>query len=77
MASQPGQVARVFLTKGVPSAEWRRAREVAVSLESCDEIAAAQLFIVVADAASEAGETVEAVRLARNAMLLHAGTTFT
>jgi tetratricopeptide (TPR) repeat protein len=60
------------LTEGVPSAEWRRARDVAISLESSDEKAAAQLFIAAADAASEAGETVEAVRLARNAMLLYA-----
>jgi tetratricopeptide (TPR) repeat protein len=70
MAGEPGQVAQVFLTNGVPSAEWRRAREVALSLESRDETTAARLFIVIADAASEAGETLEAVRLARNAMLL-------
>ena len=72
MAGELRQAARDFLTGGVPAAEWRRASDVAINLEPDDGEAAAQLFIAAAHAASRAGETIEAVRLARNAMRLHA-----
>ena len=72
MAGELGQTARDFLTEGVPAAEWRRVRDVAICLEPDDGETARQLLIAAADAASRAGETIKAVRLIRNAMLLHA-----
>jgi tetratricopeptide (TPR) repeat protein len=70
VAGELRQAARGYLTGGVPAADWQRARDVALNLEPDDGETAAQLFIAAADAASRAGETIEAVRLARNAMLL-------